>query len=136
MARWMLYLSKFDIKLVHIAGRKNIQADALSRRLDLCPEGTDNENVIVLPEHLFINLINMELQRRIANTGNMDYDTAEAIEELLGEGPNCQGFTGRTPARVRDGSLPKGLTESPAQLPRLGQLQTRVGSKSLVMQDC
>ena len=48
---------------------------------------------------------------------------------------HCQGFTGRTPARVRDGSLPKGLNEYPTQLPRLGQLRTRVGSKSLVMQD-
>ena len=49
---------------------------------------------------------------------------------------NCQGFIGRTPARVQDGSLPEGLNEYPAQLPRLGQLRTRVGSKSLVMQDC
>jgi RNase H-like domain found in reverse transcriptase len=31
MARWTLYLSEFDIKLVHIPGKKNIQADALSR---------------------------------------------------------------------------------------------------------
>ena len=48
----------------------------------------------------------------------------------------CQGFIGRTPARVRDGSLPKGLNEYPTQLPCLRQLRTRVGSKSLVMQDC
>ena len=48
---------------------------------------------------------------------------------------HCQGFIGRTPARVRDGSLPEGLNEYPTQLPRLGQLRTRVGSKSLVMQD-
>ena len=48
----------------------------------------------------------------------------------------CQGFTSRTPVRVRDGSLPKGLNKYPAQLPRLGQLRTCVGSKSLVMQDC
>ena len=88
MARWMLYLSEFDIKLIHIPGKKNIQADTLSRRPDLCPEGTDNENVIVLSEHLFANLIDTKLQRRIANTGNMDYDAAEAIKGLLGEGPN------------------------------------------------
>ena len=88
MARWTLYLSKFDIKLVHIPGKKNIQADVLSRRLDLCPEGTDNENVIVLPEHLFTNLIDTKLQRRIANTENMDYDAAEAIKGLLEERPN------------------------------------------------
>jgi hypothetical protein len=30
MARWTLYLSEFDIKLVHIPGKKNIQADSLS----------------------------------------------------------------------------------------------------------
>ena len=88
MARWTLYLSEFNIQLVHIPGKRNIQADTLSRRLDLCPEGTDNKNIIVLPEHLFANLIDTELQRRIANTRNMDYDTAEAIKGLLGEGPN------------------------------------------------
>ena len=47
----------------------------------------------------------------------------------------CQGFTGCTLARVRDGSLPKRLNEYPAQLPHLGQLRTHIGSKSLVMQD-
>ena len=91
MARWTLYLSEFDIKLNHIPGKKNIQADALSRRPDLCPQGTDNEDIIVLPEHLFVNLfvnlIDMELQKKIANAKNMDYDAAEAIKELLGKGP-------------------------------------------------
>ena len=106
MARWTLYLSEFDIKLVHIPEKKNIQADALSRRPDLCPEGTDDENVIVLPEHLFANLIDTELQKRIANTENMDYDAAEAIKGLLGKGPNkakkdledweVEGFEGKT----------------------------------------
>jgi hypothetical protein len=67
MAQWTLYLSKFDIKLVHIPGKKNIQADSLSQRPDLCPQGIDNEDVIVLPEHLFDNLIDMELQKKIVN---------------------------------------------------------------------
>jgi hypothetical protein len=87
MARWTLYLSKFDIKLVHILGKKNIQANSLLRRLDLCPQEIDNEDVVVLPEHLFVNLINMELQKEIANTKNLDYDAAEAIKELLEQGP-------------------------------------------------
>jgi RNase H-like domain found in reverse transcriptase len=87
MAQWTLYLSEFDIKLVHISGKKNIQTDSLSRRPDLCPPGTDNKDVIVLPEHLFVNLIDMELQKKIANTKNMDYDAAEAIKELLEQGP-------------------------------------------------
>jgi Integrase zinc binding domain len=63
------------------------QADSLSWRPDLCPQGTDNEDVIVLPEHLFVNLIDMELQKKIANAKNMDYDAAEAIKELLEQGP-------------------------------------------------
>jgi hypothetical protein len=87
MAQWTLYLSEFDIKLVHIPGKKNIQANSLLRRPDLCPQGTDNEDVIVLPEHLFVNLIDMELQRKIVNAKNMDYDAAEAIKELLEQGP-------------------------------------------------
>jgi hypothetical protein len=87
MARWTLYLSGFDIKLVHIPGKKNIQANSLSRRPDLCLLGTDNKDVIVFPEHLFINLIDMELQKKIANAKNMDYDAAEAIKELLEQGP-------------------------------------------------
>ena len=88
------YLSKSltkeqrNYKLVHIPENKNIQADALSRRPDLCPEGTDNENIIVSPEHLFANLIDTELQRRIANTKDLDYNTAEVIKGLLGQGPN------------------------------------------------
>jgi hypothetical protein len=87
MARWTLYLSEFDIKLVHIPRKKNIQANLLSRQPDLCPQVIDNEDVIVLPEHLFVNLINMELQKKIANAENMDYDTMEAIKELLEQGP-------------------------------------------------
>jgi hypothetical protein len=41
----------------------------------------------VLPEHLFVNLIDLELQKKIANAKNMDYDVAEAIKELLEQGP-------------------------------------------------
>jgi hypothetical protein len=49
----------------------------------VCPQGIDNKDVIVLPEHLFVNLIDMELQKKIANTKNIDYDAAKAIKELL-----------------------------------------------------
>jgi hypothetical protein len=47
----------------------------------------DNEDVMVLPEHFFVNLINMELQKKIANANNMNYDAAEAIKKLLEQGP-------------------------------------------------
>src|SRR5277367_5168266 len=86
-ARWALYVSEFDLKFVHIAGSKNILADALSRRPDLCPDEPDNKDIVMLPEHLFVNLIDMDLQRRIASSGDMDFDAAEAIKGLLEQGP-------------------------------------------------
>jgi hypothetical protein len=49
-ARWSLYLSGFDLKLIHLPGTKMVQSDALSRRPDY---GTDKrmeeEDKVVLP---------------------------------------------------------------------------------------
>ena len=88
-ARWALYLSEFDIKLVHMPGSKMIQSDALSRRPDFIPEEDhDNENRILLPENMFINLIDTDLQDRIANLTNYDFDVKNALEMLLEKGPN------------------------------------------------
>ena len=86
-ARWALYVSEFDLKLVHIPGSKNVLADALSRRPDLCPDEPDNKDIVMLPEHLFINLIDTDLQRRIASAKDLDFDAAEAIKGLLEQGP-------------------------------------------------
>ena len=43
---------------------------------------------MVLLLTVFANLIDIELQRRIENIKDMDYDTAEVIKGLLGQGPN------------------------------------------------
>jgi len=48
----------------------------------------DNENVTLLPDNLFINLINVELQQKIANSTDMDIDTTDALKALLGQAPN------------------------------------------------
>ena len=74
---------------MHIPGKKNSQADALSRRADLCPENIedDNKDMVLLPEHLFANLIDVDLQRRIALMDKLDFDAAEAIKGLLEQGP-------------------------------------------------
>ena len=43
------------------------QADALSRRSDhYQKEDHDNENMVLLPDNLFVNLLDMELQDRIS----------------------------------------------------------------------
>lgn len=41
----------------------------------------------MLLEHLFVNLINQDLQKQISKSNNMDYDAAEAIKGLLEKGP-------------------------------------------------
>ena len=87
-ARWSLYLSEFNVKLVHIAGTKIVQSDALSRRPDFTPEeDTDNENITMLPDELFMNLIDTELQERILTCEKLDSDTMEALKVLLEDGP-------------------------------------------------
>jgi hypothetical protein len=87
-ARWSLYLSEFDLKLIHLPGSKMILSDALSRRPDHCPgDDTGNDDMVLLPEGLFINLVDLELQERIANSSDLDFDATDAISRLLQSGP-------------------------------------------------
>ena len=72
-ARWILYLSRFNLQLIHVHGSSMIQANALSRQPDHVPENDDdNKNIVILPDNLFINLINIELAKMIesATTSN------------------------------------------------------------------
>ena len=84
---WALYISKFDLRLVHISESKYILADALSRRPNLCPDEPDNKDMIMLPDHLLVNLIDIDLQNRIASANDLDFDAIEAVKALLEQGP-------------------------------------------------
>jgi hypothetical protein len=53
IAREVLELSEYDIKLRHIPGNVNSRADMLSRRPDYDQGERDNEDITVLPNHLF-----------------------------------------------------------------------------------
>jgi hypothetical protein len=46
------------------------------------------EDKVVLPDNLFINLLDTELQERILNGKELDLDVKNAIETLMEEGPN------------------------------------------------
>ena len=64
-----------------------IQSDALSRQPDFIPEEDhDNKNRILLPEEMFVNLVDTELQDRIAGAKNYDFDVNNALEMLLEKG--------------------------------------------------
>ena len=64
-----------------------IQSDALSRRPDLCKENDEPELVTMLPETLFVNLIDAELQERILDSKKHDEEATNALKTLLDEGP-------------------------------------------------
>ena len=51
-------LQEYNFVLKHVAGNKNARADALSRRPDYDMGDKDNDNVVVLPSHVFIRLAN------------------------------------------------------------------------------
>ena len=83
-ARWALLLSEYDLKLQHVPGHKMTQADALLRRSNhYQKEDCDNENIILLPEELFVNLLDMKLQDRILEACDIDHNISEALDQLL-----------------------------------------------------
>jgi transposase InsO family protein len=86
-ARWSLFLSEFDIKLQHLPGNKMILSDALSRRPDHCPEEDKTKEEILLPDDLFLNLLDIDLRDRITENKEYDFDVTKAIELLQENGP-------------------------------------------------
>ncbi|TFY52178.1 hypothetical protein EVJ58_g10156 [Rhodofomes roseus] len=112
-ARWSLFLSKFDYKLVHVPGSQMTIADALSRRADHDDGSDDNDDITMLPDkvfgrtltldpdeihftsdyttllpgHLFIRAINADLLDDVKACGEKEPLVKEAMDALLGHGP-------------------------------------------------
>jgi hypothetical protein len=84
-ARWSLFISEFDIKLQHLPGNKMVLSDALSRRPDHCPEEDETKEEILLPDNLFLNLLDINLRDRITRNKEYDFDVTKAIELLQEE---------------------------------------------------
>ena len=57
IARERLDLMEFDFEIHHIPGKANSRVDALSRRPDYDQGTRNNENIIVLPEDIFIRVV-------------------------------------------------------------------------------
>ena len=59
---------------------KIVQSDTLSKRPDFTPKDTDNKNIVMLPDALFINLIDTELQEQILDCEKLNSDAMEALK--------------------------------------------------------
>jgi hypothetical protein len=68
-------------------GNKMILSDALSRRLDHCPEENETKEEILLPDDLFLNLLDINLRDRITRNKDYNFDITRAIELLQEEKP-------------------------------------------------
>ena len=67
-----------------------IQSDALSRWPDFIPDkDTDNEDIMMLPDNLFIQLLDIDLQQRIANTHDHDEEVTKALLTMMEQGPHA-----------------------------------------------
>ena len=65
-----------------------VQSDALYHRSDFyLNEDNDNEDVTLLLNNLFVNLIDIDLQRRIAASDTYDWTAADTIKLLQADGP-------------------------------------------------
>ena len=61
-----------------------VQLDALSQRPDLHPDkDNDNKDIVMLPNSMFLNLIDTTLQDKIANADDLDQQAIDALNSLL-----------------------------------------------------
>ena len=60
IARQVLELEEYNIKLQHVPGKNNGRADALSRSPAYNQGSSDNQNVMVLPDKLFIRALALQ----------------------------------------------------------------------------
>jgi Integrase zinc binding domain/Integrase core domain len=64
-----------------------ILSDALSRRLNHCPEEDKTKEEILLPNDLFLNFLDVNLRDRITKNKEYNFDVTKVIELLQEEGP-------------------------------------------------
>jgi hypothetical protein len=64
-----------------------VLSNALSRRPDHCPEEDKTKEKILLPDDLFLNLLDVDLRDRITKNKEYNFDVTKAIKLLQEEGP-------------------------------------------------
>jgi hypothetical protein len=86
-AGWSLFISEFNMNLQHLPGNKIVLSDTLSRRPDHCSEEDKTKEKVLLPDDLFLNLLDINLRDRIMRNNKYNFNVTKAIELLQEEGP-------------------------------------------------
>ena len=93
-ACWMMFLQDFDLHFVHIPGSAMGPTDALSCLVD--PDiSSDNNNVTLLPDDLFIRAIDTALVNKITSSTSTDPLVLDTLKRLLDGSPllPCSSLT-------------------------------------------
>ena len=86
----MLDLSEFNLAFEHIPGRDLCAPDTLSHQPDHIPTSDmDNEAVTLLPDRLFMNLINTSLADKLRSSSASDPLVLDALHALPGTVPTA-----------------------------------------------
>jgi hypothetical protein len=64
-----------------------VLSNALSKRPDYCPEEDKTKEKILLPDDLFLNLLDVDLRDRITKNKEYDFDVTKSIKLLQEKGP-------------------------------------------------
>ena len=80
-ARWMMFLQDFDLHFVHLPGSAMGPANVLSRLPDL-DTSSNNIDVTVLPNTLFIHAIDIALVDKISSSSSSDPLVVSALQNL------------------------------------------------------
>ena len=93
-AQWLAELAEYDFTLNHVPGTKMICADALSWHPDYAVRiEDDNTNVVILPDHLFISLIDADLQDQLSSGLSLDNYAQKLIKDLEMDSPSTEHWT-------------------------------------------
>ena len=78
-AQWSLFLSQFDLQLQHVSGTKMVQSDILSRLQHLNKEVNDNDDIVLLPDKMFISAMDVDLANQIQTSNATDKVVLDAL---------------------------------------------------------
>ena len=89
-AQWLLDLADFDLKMIHVPGCLLSTPDTLSCHPDLLPaDDNNNSSITLLPDSLFVKLINTSLSLKLAASSVSNPIVLTALQSMSGEIPSA-----------------------------------------------